>query len=203
LFYDKASPHFSENGDGINPSDSQTDATQHELKVDEDVKEIEGDETLEATVNSEVYFVYDDSAGTIEVNTIDVGRLDPEVWFNDTLVLLLSRFQVKTSSHKILVFDPFFLTKYRGKCSEDCSIASYEEAFGNVKSWVKNTDLSAYDLLLFPRNVKKSHWVLMGVSNPAYIVSNCLFYIFLLFIGILTLADSLFQLYSSIRSTVG
>lgn len=181
MFYDKASPHFPENGDATNPVDSQTDATQHELKVDEDVKE--DAKMLEATGNSEVYFVYKDSEGSIEVNTIDVGRLDPDVWFNDTLVLLLSRFQVKTSRNKILVFDPFFLTKYRGKLSDDSSIASYDEAFGNVKSWVKNTDLSEYDLLLFPRNVNNSHWVLMGVSNPAYIVSNfpTLFILFILY----------------------
>ena len=170
MFYDKASPHFPENGDGINPVDSQTDATQHELNVDEDVKE--DDETLEASVHSDVYFVYEDSAGKIEVNTFDVDRLAPKVWFNDSLVLLLSRFQVKTSSNKILVFDPFLLTNYRGKLSEESGIASYDEAFGNVKSWVKSKDLSAYDLLLFPRNVNNSHWVLMGVSNPAYIVSN-------------------------------
>ena len=101
-------------------------------------------------------FSYHLEEGNINLNQSDIDRLEPEEWFNDSLVnsyMIHLESSLKNPSFKFKTLSSHFYNKL------------VDEEYESVKRWMKKFDFFNQDAIIIPINLAK-HWSLAIICNP-------------------------------------
>jgi len=111
---------------------------------------------VEAVINEALGYAGGYSAGHSPYAAQDLRQLNPGRWLDDTILDAHIQLSVRHSRLKAHAVSVHFYT------------ALLVDGVEGVEAWTAGHGLSGRDLVLFPLNVNKNHWILVAANVPQH-----------------------------------